>query len=76
MQDGDQDVIQLAMRHVIDARELGQDDDDLRFSPEGLARFQALMARAEDSIKAGRTLPSDEFWTQAQARHKDRVKTP
>jgi hypothetical protein len=31
-------------------------------------RFQALMAQAEESIKAGKTLLSDDFWRQACAR--------
>ncbi len=31
-------------------------------------RFQALMAQAEESIKAGKTLSSDDFWRQAYAR--------
>jgi len=66
LEDGDQKVIQLAIQDVIEAKEIGQDDDDQRFSKEGWARFRALMAQAEESIKAGRTLPSDKFWTQAR----------
>jgi hypothetical protein len=31
-------------------------------------RFQAIMAQAEESIKAGKTLSSDEFWRQAYTR--------
>jgi hypothetical protein len=50
LQDGDQDVIQLALRHVVEAQEISQDDDDLRFSPGGWARFRALMAQAEVSF--------------------------
>lgn len=37
---------------VVEAQEIGQDDDDLRFSPEGWARFHALMVQAEESIRA------------------------
>lgn len=37
---------------VVEAQEIGQYDDDLRFSPERCERFQALMAQAEESIKA------------------------
>ena len=68
LEDGDRAVIQLALQDVVAAQERRQDDDDLRFSPEGWARFQALMAQAEESIKAGKTLSSDEFWRQAYAR--------
>ena len=53
--DGDRAVIQLALQDVVIAQERRQDDNDLRFSWEGWARFQALMAQAEESIKAGRT---------------------
>lgn len=45
------------------------DHDDLeRLLLARNPRFQALMAQAEESIKAGRTLSSDEFWRQAYAR--------
>jgi prevent-host-death family protein len=46
-----------------------QDNDDLeRLLLARNPRFQALMAQAEESIKAGRTLSSDEFWRQAYTR--------
>lgn len=45
------------------------DNDDLeRLLLARNPRFQALMAQAEESIKAGKTLSSDEFWRQAYAR--------
>lgn len=45
------------------------DHDDLeRLLLARNPRFQALMAQAEESIKAGRTLSSGEFWRQAYAR--------
>jgi hypothetical protein len=45
------------------------DNDDLeRLLLACNPRFQALMAQAEESIKAGKTLSSDEFWRQAYAR--------
>ncbi len=67
-EDGDRAVIHLALQNVVAAQEHRQDDGDLRFSREGWARIQALMAQAEESIKAGKTLSSDEFWRQAYAR--------
>jgi hypothetical protein len=51
LDDGDQAIIQLALQDVVAAQERRQDDDELRFSPEGRARFLALMAQAEESIK-------------------------
>lgn len=42
---GEQEVIQLELRHVIGAQESSRDDDDLRFSLEGWLRFRALMAQ-------------------------------
>ncbi len=45
----------------------------MRFSPEAWARFRALIAQAEETVKAGRTLSSDEFWMQARARYKDMI---
>lgn len=45
------------------------DNDDLeRLLLARNPRFQAIMAQAEETIKAGRTLSSDEFWRQAYAR--------
>lgn len=76
LEDGDQASIRLALTHAIEAQEIGQDDDDWRFSPEGWTRFRALMAQAKESIKAGRTLSSDEFWMQARTRYKDMILTP
>jgi hypothetical protein len=73
LEDGDQEVIQLALRHVVEAQESSQDDDDLRFGAEEWLRCETVMAQAEESIKAGKTLSSDEFWTQAQARYKDMI---
>jgi hypothetical protein len=49
-----QEVLQLALQDIIEAQEIGQDDDDLRLSSEGWTRFQALMAQADESIKAGK----------------------
>ena len=66
----------MVLPGVVEAQEIGQDDDDPRLSPEGCERFQALMDQAEESIEAGRTLSNDEFWAQARARHKDMLKTP
>ena len=65
LEDGDQDVIQLALQNLVEAQEISPDDEDLRLSPEGWARFQALMAQADESIKAGKMLSSDEFWARA-----------
>jgi hypothetical protein len=31
-------------------------------------RLEALMVQAEESIKAGKTLSSDEFWAQVRER--------
>jgi len=46
-----------------------QDNDDLeRLLLARNPRFQALVAQAEESIKAGKTLSSDEFWRHAYAR--------
>ncbi len=46
-----------------------QDNDDLeRLLLARNPRFQALMAQAEESIKAGKTLSSDEFWRLAYQR--------
>jgi len=46
-----------------------QDNDDLeRLLLARNPRFQAIMAQAEESIRAGETLSSDEFWRQAYAR--------
>lgn len=46
-----------------------QNNDDLeRLLLARNPRFQALMAQAEESIKAGKTLSSDEFWRQAYTR--------
>lgn len=73
LEDGDREVIRMALHHVVEAQESSQVDDDLRFSPEGWLRFQALMAQAEESIRAGRTLSSDEFWRQAHLRAAARV---
>jgi len=45
------------------------DHDDLeRLLLARNPHFQALMAQAEENIRAGRTLSSDEFWRQAYAR--------
>jgi hypothetical protein len=45
------------------------DHDDLeRLLLARNPRFQAIMAQAEESIKTGKTLSSDEFWRQAYAR--------
>lgn len=45
------------------------DNDDLeRLLLARNPRFQALMAQAEESIRTGKTLPSDEFWRQAYQR--------
>jgi hypothetical protein len=44
--------MRLALRNAIEAQEIGQDDDDLWRSPEGWTRLQALMAQAEESIRA------------------------
>lgn len=45
------------------------DHDDLeRLLLARNPRLQALMAQAEESIRAGKTLSSDEFWRQAYAR--------
>lgn len=52
LQDGDKALIRLALSHVIEAQEIGQDDDDIRLGPEGRTRIQALMAQAEESIRA------------------------
>jgi len=50
------------------------DHDDLgRLLLAHNPRFQAIMAQAEESIKAGRTLSSDEFWRQAYQRAETRV---
>lgn len=35
LEDRNQALIRLALSHVIQAQEIGQDDDDWRFSPEG-----------------------------------------
>ena len=53
LEDGDQEVIQLAVLHVVETQESSQDDDDLRFSAEGRLRFKELIAQAEESIKVG-----------------------
>jgi prevent-host-death family protein len=46
-----------------------QDDEDLeRLLLARNPRFQAIMAQAEENIKAGKTLSGDEFWSQAYAR--------
>lgn len=76
MEDDDKALIRLALSRIFEAQEIGQDDGDLRTSPEGWARFQALMAQADESVKAGRTLSSDEFWMQARTRYKDMILTP
>jgi len=52
LEDDDTALIRLAFNHVIEAQEIGQDDADLRLSPEGWARFRTLMAQAEESIRA------------------------
>lgn len=46
LEDGDKELIQLALRHIIEAQEIGQDDDDLRFSREGWLRLRPLMVQA------------------------------
>ena len=74
LEDGDQEVIWLALQDVIEAHQTSRDDDDLRFSPEGWARFQALMAQADESVKAGKTLSWDEFWAWVRERYAE--KTP
>jgi hypothetical protein len=46
-----------------------QDNDDLeRLLLARNPRFQALMAQAQESIKVGKTLSSDEFWAQVHQR--------
>lgn len=55
LEDGDQEVIQLALRHVVEAQQSGLDDDDLRFGAEEWLRCETLMAQAGESIKAGKT---------------------
>ncbi len=60
--DGDQEVIKLALRNVVDAQETIQVDEELRFNPDGWLRFQALMARTQESITAGKTLSRDDLW--------------
>lgn len=52
LEDGDKELIRLALSHVIEAQEIGKDDDGLCFGLEGWARFQELMAQAEESIRA------------------------
>ena len=70
LEDGDQDVLQLALQNLVEAQEISQDDDDLRFSPEGWARFQVLMAQADESIEAGKTPKEtirNDLWLTASA---------
>lgn len=50
LEDGDQGVIELALRHVVEAQEIGQCDDDLRFGTEGWLHFRALRAQAETAL--------------------------
>jgi DNA-binding phage protein len=73
LENGDREVIRMALHHVVEAQESSQVDDDLRFSPEGWLRFQALMAQAEESMRPGKTLSSDKFWRQVHLRTAARV---
>jgi hypothetical protein len=53
------------------------DNDDLeRLLLARNPSFQALMARAQESIRTGKTLPSDEFWRLAHARAAARAASP
>ncbi len=46
LEDGDEEAFHLALRHVVEAQEVGQDDDGLRFCMEGWMRLRALMTQA------------------------------
>jgi prevent-host-death family protein len=52
-----------------------QDDDDLeRLVLARSPRFQAILERSEESIKAGKGLSEDEFWQAVERRHEARQK--
>jgi antitoxin (DNA-binding transcriptional repressor) of toxin-antitoxin stability system len=53
------------------------DDDDLERRMLGRSpRFQALLNRSRQSIKAGQGLSEDDFWKAVQKRSQDRKAAP